>query len=127
MEHIAQIFITILKNYVLNPVNYKKLKQEGIVQDIDKIVQSKPGDFILENEYFLFKFNSKFDQILQNYATWARESNNPEENKIYFELIFILTSSFYSKKLPYSLYLYYEKSIAFLLQLNVNFEKIAYF
>ena len=119
MEHIAQIFIALLKNYILNPVNYAKLKEDAIVKDIDKIVQSKPEDFILENEYFLYKFNHKFDQILQNYAKWAQESNHPEKNKIYFELLFILATSFYSKKLPYSLYVYYEKLILFLLQLNV--------
>jgi len=113
--------VSLLKNYSLNPVNYRKLKQENIVADLDKTIQGHPDDYVLENDYFLYKFNKKFDQILTNYAQWARETTNPEENKIYFELLFILTRAFHSKKLPYSLYLYYEKTIIFLLELNVTF------
>jgi len=124
-KEIPAMLISFLKYSILVPINYKKLKEENIVENIDQLIAEKPDVYFLENNYLLYKIEPRIQALFQNIIKCVQESTNPDEKKIYLDFIFTSLLLFSTERVTTILYTYYEPFIKFLLELDVNTVSLA--
>lgn len=109
-----------LKYYLLLPVNYRKLKEENIVEGLDELIKNEPEKYYLESESLLFCFDPKFHQVTDQLINWLKEEPKASIKKIYLEVIFNMLSIFHTEKLSYFIFIHFENILRFLITLNVS-------
>ena len=91
-----------------------------MIDDIDEIIKSDPERYILENDYLLYRYDSRIEQMMNNYINWLKEEENMEEKKCLFELIFGILIVFNSERVTNVLARYYTPIFKFFLEVDLN-------
>jgi hypothetical protein len=101
-------------------VNYQRIKEQNIIENIDEIIKAQPEIYIIENNYFMYKYDPRIEKMMINYITWIQEETNNEEKKMLFELIFGIHYVYNSERVTLILSKYYAPIFNFFMELDLN-------
>ena len=105
---------------LLVPINYRKIKEEGLVADIEKIVlEDRKNDFFLDDGDVLFE---KHKLLFEAFQFLEKKLQSPEnERKNYLNLISGLISKILKKRINLMMFEFMETFIVYHFEFKVSY------
>lgn len=120
MNEYYKSLTSLLQYYIILPLNYQKLKNENLVEDIDTVVQQNPDKYYLESDYRLYCLDRRFIATVDKLIVNFKEETCPNQKENNFQVLVNLMYFFYCEKISYALFLHFENLFTFFLELNVR-------
>jgi len=109
----------VLRWGLLVPINYKKIKEDGLIPDIEKILEERKNEFFLDDGEVLFEKNVHLYEAFKFLEMKVQGQDNEKKN--YLNLISGLVNKILKKRINFMMFEFMEVFIVYHFEFKVWF------